>query len=82
MPSVACIRMINQLNASNHAADALQLGADEHGVDLDIFDAHANAAMPWRLIQKKRRMRDGVAIPVPSRMFTNDDLLIDFTGLR
>ena len=79
---VARIRTVNQLNASNNVSNALQLGANVHGVYFNIFDARANAAMSrWR-IQIKRRMRDGVAILVPSGMFTNNNLMIDFAGLR
>ncbi|MGB7098274.1 MAG: hypothetical protein WBD95_05815 [Xanthobacteraceae bacterium] len=79
---VARIRTVNQLHAPNHVSNALRLGANEHGVYFDIFDARANTAMSRWLIQIKRGMRDGVAVLIPSGMFTNNNLMIDFAGLR
>ncbi len=79
---VTRIRTVDQLNASNNVADALRLGAHVHEVYFDIFDARANTAMSRWLIQIKRGMRDGVAILIPSGMFPNNNLMIDFAGLR
>jgi hypothetical protein len=79
---VARVWTINQLNAADHAADALRFGADIYGVYFDIFDARTNAAVSRRLSQVKCWMRNGVAIPIPSGMFANDNGVIDLAGFR
>ena len=74
---IALIGAINERNAANQTSDALRLGADVHVVYADIFDARANAAVARRLdVQIKRRRRDCIAVPVPTRVLADDNRMI------
>jgi hypothetical protein len=80
--SIGRIGAIDQSNAAHQASDTLGLCANEHGAYFDIFDAHANLAMAGRLGQIERRMRDGLAVPVPASVLTNENGLAGRTSGR
>jgi hypothetical protein len=79
---VAGIGTINQPDAANQASDALRFSTNIHGSYFDILNARANAAVVRWLGQKERRMRNCIAVPVPARMFTNENWMIDLTGYQ
>jgi hypothetical protein len=51
-------------------------------MNLDIFDARANATVARRFVQIKRRMRDCVAILIPPGMFANEYGMIGLPDLQ